>query len=123
MNSETRGLAGGFLLAVVLCGSAAGKDGWDGNSLYAYCRSGGVELGVCYGYVAGITHSLQVEGLLCPGAATNEQAIDVVTAYLEQNPSLRHLSAEQLVAAALLEAFSCDPKWTRKGGLVPGHRH
>jgi hypothetical protein len=85
---------------------------WNGNSLYAYCTSQGLELGVCYGYVAGIAQRLQVEGLLCPNEVTAKQAVDVVRFHLKQHPEARDTPSGKLVAEALLKAFPCG-SWDR----------
>ena len=103
----------------------------NGNQLYADCqiaeknietgadgtirtRVNGADLfsaGTCWGYIMAVVDSI-AEG---EGFAPNEhvnmtQHMDVVLAYLRDNPSQRHLPAYFLTRTALTNAFSAKPK-------------
>jgi hypothetical protein len=111
-------------VAVAVCVSAAARaDFKTGDQLYTACTSSTPpEARVyCRGYVASATDAARAgnngqkvndSNILgfehCgPNDLTLRQDIDIVIAFLEAHPKLRHLGAAGLVARALSEAYPC----------------
>jgi hypothetical protein len=83
-----------------------------GNDLYNKCIATHPDpdfdskWGECIGYILGATDAHDHIFCLSPDV-TAGQVRDTVIRYLQINPSKRHLSAEWLVADALLQSFPC----------------
>jgi hypothetical protein len=98
----------------------------NGNELYADCqiaekgietaadgtmrvKVNGADLfsaGTCWGYIMAVVDSIpEGEGFAPDGQVSMTQHMDVVLAYLRDNPSQRHLPAYYLVRTALTNAF------------------
>jgi hypothetical protein len=98
----------------------------DGNDLYSACRSAQENIkfegenmrlktsegstvlsaGICWGYIEGVVDSIPGgEGFEPDASVRLSQYVDVVTAYLRDNPNQRHLHAYALVRIALTRAF------------------
>lgn len=86
-----------------------------GNELLQSCENkSSFEAGYCLGTVAGSYDALLVAraaipGLFCPPSKgiTNGQVQQIVTDFLEDKPSLRHLDATTLIIGAVSEAWPC----------------
>ncbi len=88
-----------------------------GNDLYATCSEMGgigkgmVNFGMCYGYISGAIDtyaSVRSESGLDPCFApgvTTKQLVDMVVAYLRDNPAERHSPANYSVAKAVKSLF------------------
>ena len=82
-----------------------------GNEVYEDCTGpkGPPKMGICIGYVVGISDALNMDGSVCtPANVTVGQVVDVIVNYLQANPKYRHISASLLAGAALREAFPCN---------------
>jgi|SRR6266404_3970864 len=100
----------------------------DGNRLYSQCQSAQeniktadgdkvrlnkstpsadlVDAGACWGYIEGVVDSIPAgEGFDPDENVRASQYVDVVLAYLRDNPKVRHVPAYVLVRTALSEAF------------------
>jgi hypothetical protein len=98
----------------------------DGNDLYAKCQnaednlktegdstkikaSAGIELfygGICWGYIESVVDSIPAgEGFEPDAKVRLNQYVDLVTAYLRDNPKLRHEPAYYLIRTAVSKAF------------------
>jgi hypothetical protein len=98
----------------------------DGNDLYSACRSAQENIkfegermqlkssegstvfsaGICWGYIEGVVDSIPAgEGFEPDENVRLSQCVDVVIAYLRDNPNQRHLGAYGLVRIALTKAF------------------
>lgn len=65
-------------------------------------------LGVCVGYVMGVTDMLSMSGTICGAQHVSaSQMGDIVIKYLHNHPETRHYSASDEVEAALKNAFLC----------------
>jgi len=104
----------------------------DGNGLYAECQSAdkniklgeggamsvrtGAEVdlfagGMCWGYIRAVVDSIPAgEGFEPDKNVRLNQYVDVVLAYLRDNPNLRHQSAYGLTRNALAIAFPAGAK-------------
>jgi hypothetical protein len=103
----------------------------NGNALYADCQIAekniqtdadgnirtavnGADLfaaGTCWGYIMAVVDSIpEGEGFAPGGKVQMTQHMDVVLAYLRDNPSQRHLPAYFLTRTALTNAFPAKPK-------------
>lgn len=115
-----------FGIIFAIWAPAASAAPMDGNFLYGMCGGdpGGGNFPLCVGYVTGVTEGVvagaalagaptdisgdrQVLGYCLPDTGNNQQVVDVVFDFLEQNPSLRHHSARMLIVAALQQSFPC----------------
>jgi hypothetical protein len=103
-----------------------------GNDLLRDCGSNAEANQMnCIGYISGIMDAEELDRIakaiaksgggsgggvvrryeFCiPAAVTFGQAQDVVTAYLRNNPSTRHIAAAILVEHALADAFPCPER-------------
>lgn len=83
-----------------------------GNDLYKACAN---ETPICAAYVSGVSAGLNgahaiTEGrrAFCPPeSVTLTQLSDVVEAFLEDKPEIRHMDAGSITAFALASAFPC----------------
>jgi hypothetical protein len=105
----------------------------DGNQLYSECQSAEKNLtiledgtvrarniaasgdllfaGTCWGYIEAVVDSIPTdEGFEPESNVRFSQYVDVVLAYLRDNPNLRHLPAHFLTRTALSNAFPAKPK-------------
>jgi hypothetical protein len=92
----------------------------DGNKLFEHCEFFSTARlpphpldaskgGYCIGYIVGVHDALVSKGNFCvPDGVTGGQLGDVVKLYLRNHPEGRHLSADELVTAALKEKFPCN---------------
>jgi hypothetical protein len=101
------------LLCAALIGIApvAHAEFWDGHKLWANLNeTPGYSNGAALGFVVGV-HDLGEGVLHCsPSSITAGQARDVVFAYMQEFPSLRHNAAQLLVTRALQRAWPCPKK-------------
>ncbi|MBR9900405.1 MAG: hypothetical protein GYB19_10145 [Rhodospirillales bacterium] len=101
-----------LILFLVLISISSAKADETGNELLNSCKSevGSHPFSFCMGYVNGMAQGFRVatDFMCLPAKSTYGQVIDVVVDYLEENPSMRHLSAAFLVMNALFEAFPCN---------------
>ena len=96
-----------FFSAALLAGSAHAEF-WDGNRLLDRMNGGIAEQMQALGYVMGISDMGQ-DTLHCPPPnATAGQMEDIVKRYLNNNPAVRHLSADTIVNRALALVFPCS---------------
>ena len=102
------------ILALFASNPAWATSTWmTGNELLRYCNDD--KSGVCAGFVSGVMDADTTvrdwenrAPLVCtPDELTLGQAVDVVVAYLRDNPSVLHLSASSIVLNALYEDFPC----------------
>lgn len=64
--------------------------------------------GIGLGFVMGSFDFAEATGVFCPPTGvTKGQATDIVIAFLEKHPEVRHLSAGAIVYVALKESFPC----------------
>ena len=106
-----------LLCAVLVVGMTgpAGASFIDGNKLLARCqnKTDTYDQAYCLGYIIGVADVLEGKGTVqgfraCfPDNIVQGQAFDTVIAWLKANPSVRHFSANELVAVALSKAFPC----------------
>lgn len=100
------------ILAALICiAPAVQAEFWDGNKLWGNLNEpAGFSNGAALGFVIGV-HDLGEGVLHCSPSSINAgQAKDVVVAYLQEFPSLRHNAAQLLVTRALARAWPCPKK-------------
>lgn len=105
-------------LVVGMPGLDAGAQSFKtGNDLLVYCRNLTEKAAQthCLGYVTEISGTLnkQPDGIwraCLPKGASDEQMAHIVIAWLDANPSKRHLAADTITLSALAEAFPCKKK-------------
>jgi hypothetical protein len=96
-----------FFCAALLAGSAHAEF-WDGNRLLDRMNGGIAEQMQALGYVMGISDMGQGTLHCPPPNATAGQMEDIVKRYLNNNPAVRHLSADTIVNRALALVFPCS---------------
>jgi hypothetical protein len=78
----------------------------NGNTLLDECQSNdGAEKSFCLGYVLGVLDELP--NACAPNGVTGGQTAKVVERYLEAHPENLHLSANSLIASAVVAAWPC----------------
>lgn len=95
------------LLTLALVATTAHAEFYNGNELLRMMRGNSTEQAAAYGYVVGVNDALHKITLCIPNGVTVGQANDVVRAYLEANPQVRHFSGDSVVAAALMAVWPC----------------
>ena len=102
-------------LLVALCASPALGGGFeDGNKLLSSCEgSDPVLKEYCYGYVVGISDTMEGNAIngfrACVRIGVSKtQIFALATGYLKDHPEVRHYGAAGIVAAALAKAFPCE---------------
>lgn len=116
-----------LLLSMLTFGSSSAVANFTtGNDLLRNCTAKSNEatyyqaMAYCSAYITGAVDALEAERYMAvkqgciPSEVTVGQLRDIVIAYLQANPSNRHLSGYVLVNLALLGAFDCSFK--RGGG-------
>jgi hypothetical protein len=103
-----------LLLGTAICSNVTAEPaGISGAYLKNICESytempANTSDGMCIGYVVGVISVMKYINVLClPDKSTHSQATLVVKKYLSDHPEKLHLNAEELVFAAILEAFPC----------------
>ena len=89
----------------------------DGNQLHSLMQEkfGSVEWFNAMGYVTGVADTLTNITICGPKSGVPaSQIYDIVKQYLQENPSIRHLSADRIVNSALSQVFPCQ----KKGGAL-----
>jgi hypothetical protein len=87
----------------------------DGNDLYEDIRNSSYYMqGVAMGYIMGVTDSLRGITHCIAENATAGQIQDMVKQYLEENPGVRHLTANVLISRVLSRTWPCP----KKGGSL-----
>jgi hypothetical protein len=98
-----------LLFSLVSISATAGF--WDGNKLLSDINSetySGKALAL--GYVIGVHDSFDTWLFCTPENSSQGQLRDVVKKYIENNPAIRHKSADTLIVNALQQSFPCPKK-------------
>ena len=100
------------LIAMVSFPQPGSSQFYSGNDILRFCTaSNAVDQAVCGGYIVGVSDgSVLLTGptIICiPAGVTVKQLKDIVIAYLQRVPELRHLAAGGSVGTALFQAFPC----------------
>ena len=104
-----------LILSFTLGLTTAAQAGFEnGNNLYDFCQDTDTnwKKPICTGYITAISDMLEIgppfiSMQACIPNITRQQLIDVVIAYLRDNPARRHYLASGEVTYALLQAFPC----------------
>lgn len=106
------------IIALALCASAsaAHAEFMDGNRLLADMNGTQMRQMSAVGYVMGASDALTTVTVCMPDGVTVGQAHDIVKRYLEDNPAIRHLSADSLVNRALSRVWPCQRSNQRGSG-------
>ncbi|MDA9006880.1 Rap1a/Tai family immunity protein [Litoricola sp.] len=83
---------------------------YDGNELYKDLRGQGFVEGFAWGRITGFAKAFADGGFLgtcltVPEGTSNEQFVDVVKLYLQNNPQIRQRSAQVIIHNSLVEAY------------------
>jgi Ssp1 endopeptidase immunity protein Rap1a len=88
----------------------------DGNTLLRYCTAiANDEQLFCVSYIEGVgdvlTQWRDMQNLppCLSGGVAGKQLVDIVVAYLNEHPELRHAGAPLLVMSAILSKMKCQP--------------
>lgn len=96
-----------FLCAALLAGTAYAEF-WDGNKLLSRLRGDAGDQAVAIGYIMGVSDAGHNATHCPPNNATAGQMEDIVKRYLNNNPAVRHLSADTIINRALGLVFPCQ---------------
>lgn len=97
-----------IIIAALACGTAHAEF-YTGNDLLERMNGTESQKLIALGYVGGVSDSLN-NRMICMPSATLGQTRDIVKQYLENNPSLRHYSADSLIQSALAPIWPCAKK-------------
>lgn len=105
------------LLLSVLLALPAQAQMFDGNKLLdifkkAEVSSNNVDWGFSRGYVAGVYDANSGVTFCTPNTITLGQMSDMTQKYLENNPAVRHLSAEAIIVYFMGKTWPCAKKGT-----------
>ena len=106
----SRALGAAVALGLSLCGNGALAKIRDGDQLLQQCTATiGAHMVFCFGYIDSVMDSLLANNEVCVASEVDDpQLRNIVVLYLKNNPGLRRLTAPELVARALTEAFPCQ---------------
>lgn len=96
-----------YALALVVCAGNTYAEFKDGNRLLRDLRGDTMDYVHALGYVTGVYDALQHVIHCPPQGVTAGQVGDMVKNFLEENPALRHQSADRHVVAVLRRAWPC----------------
>lgn len=103
-----------LLIAMLLIPSIASAEYFSGNTLHQRLQSTDViDRMMAMGYILGVSDAFEGTAHCSGQSVTSGQTRDVVKLYLEQNPSVRDLTANIIVMVSLSNAFPC-PKTKQK---------
>lgn len=84
-----------------------------GNTLHAQCADRDIQV-QCHAFILGALYSattveelVGIKPVCVPSGVTNGQMVDIVLAYIRDNPTQRHLPGPQLILMARAAAFPC----------------
>jgi hypothetical protein len=101
-----------IIIAALVCGSAHAAF-YTGNDLWERLNGTEVQKLIALGYIGGVADSLDSR-IVCMPSVSLGQTRDVVKQYLENNPSVRHYSADSLIQNILSSMWPC----ARKGSTL-----
>jgi hypothetical protein len=97
-----------LILTAFTCGMAHAEF-YTGNDLLERLNGTDVQRNIALGYVGGVADALN-NRIICMPSATLGQTRDIVKQYLENNPSIRHYSADSLIQSVLSSTWPCAKK-------------
>jgi hypothetical protein len=105
-----------LFVLVLLAGQAKAQTFISGNDLLDDCTATtGPKTLYCMGYVVGALdmaaqsgHDVRGWKFCLPDTVTQVQMMDVVTSWLEQNPTQRHLAASNAILQSMRLGFPCE---------------
>ena len=108
-------LCASIVMGLALSGTVASAKVRDGNQLLQQCTATiGAHVNFCFGYIDAVVDLLleknEIDGFnACISSELDDpQLRNIVVKFLKDNPDLSHLSAPNLIARALAEAFPCQ---------------
>ncbi|MDI9314113.1 MAG: Rap1a/Tai family immunity protein [Hydrotalea sp.] len=87
---------------------------YTGNDLWQFInadKSDFVDLSVGQGYIAGVVDESDHKYFCVPDGVNAGQIRDMIKKYLENNPAIRHLPANQLITIGLKKVWPCHKRW------------
>ena len=79
----------------------------DGNTLFSEMTGSTNQRMNAIGYITGVTDVLSGVTVCAPSTVTAGQLFDMVKQYLEEQPQVRHYTADALVYRVLTRAWPC----------------
>lgn len=95
---------------LLACCASAHAEYYSGNKLLSLMDGNHSEQMAALGYVMGASDAYQNNLHCAPNTVTAGQAHDMVKQYMIQNPALRNLSADLIVAATLSRVWPCQKR-------------
>ena len=94
-------------LILALACTSAHAEFFDGNKLLADMNGSQMRQMSAIGYIMGVSDTLQGVSVCPPPQVLAGQMHDMVKQYLEDNPALRHHTADIIVGHVLSRAWPC----------------
>ena len=79
----------------------------DGNKMLAQMNGDFGDRMLIMGYVTGVIDALSSVTICAPANRTAGQSVDMVKAYLENNPAIRHFSGDSIVNKLMSTMWPC----------------
>jgi len=96
-----------FIASLLFVPAMANAEFLSGNDLLRDMNSKGLDQMLAIGYVLGVA-DVYVRNLIClPENIKAGQLHDVIKRFLEENPAIRHYSADSLILFRLEELWPC----------------
>lgn len=104
------------ILAILLFVPAmASAKFFSGNDLLREMNGSNVDQMLAIGYVLGVVDVHSKEVICLPENIRSGQIHDTVKLFLEQNPTIRHYSANSLILYRLEQVWPCDKQQKGRG--------
>jgi hypothetical protein len=96
-----------MLATLLLIPTIANAEFFSGNELLTYMNGTTVEKSVALGYIIGVSDTLTNATICPPSTITAGQVKDIIKTYIEENPAIRHFTADSIVRSRLEELWAC----------------
>jgi hypothetical protein len=104
-----------ILASLLLVPVMANAEFFTGNELLRDMQSDAMDQMHALGYVLGVV-DVHIRSTICPPDGVKAgQVHDVVKKFLEENPAVRHFSADSLIQYRLEQVWPCKAKQRGKG--------
>jgi hypothetical protein len=96
-----------IIACLLIAPSIASAHFTSGNDLLNDMKGSNINKAVALGYVLGVTDALNKVVICPPLNVTAGQVQDIIRKHLEDNPSIRHYSADSIIGNKLVTIWPC----------------
>jgi hypothetical protein len=97
-----------IIACFLIAPSIASAEFMSGNDLLNDMNGSNVNKALALGYVIGVSDTLNKVIVCPPMNVTAGQTVDIIKKHLEDNPNIRHYSADSIVATKLGSIWPCQ---------------